>query len=90
MNERAPKSRTLLFAVLFPEDGIEDSDVDPEQVADELVAIINEERERNGGHFGPVEVSGIPVAQWMTRDTTARYRAADAYLAERAGSEPQQ
>src|SRR4051812_9960340 len=62
------KTSTLLFAMFIP--GIEDpNNIDPEQMADELVLMINEERKRNGGYAGDVLVSGIPAAQWMTAKT---------------------
>lgn len=62
---------TLLFAVALPND-FDPEEVDPEQVADELVAIINEERRRSWPEQWPasrVFVSGIPAAQWLKRST---------------------
>ena len=68
---------TLLLAVTFPADGIPNADVDPEQVADELVHILNEERIRNGCPSGErLMVAGIPAAQWLTRRTLDNLRKA--------------
>ena len=83
---RVEKSRTLLFAVGFPNDGIDPEDVDPEDVADLLVDIINEERRRNWpekGRANDVTVSAIPAAQWMTRRTIEALRAPVTAVAER-------
>ena len=56
----------LLLALHIPGcDGTEDADM----VADNLVAIINEERKRNGGaaYYRPVTIDGLaPTPQWAT------------------------
>lgn len=46
-----------------------DETVDAEIVADELVAIINTERERNGGGAGAVEMTG---ASWARQPVVGR------------------
>lgn len=79
-----PKTRTLLFAISLPET-FDPEEVDPEMVADEMVEMINEERRRNGGFGGDVEVSGIPPAVWMTSRTLTDLRAAVEQV--RAGQE---
>jgi hypothetical protein len=57
---------TILFALHIPDlDGTEDADM----VVNELVAIINEERERNGGRQRPEEKAVInlfPAPQFIT------------------------
>jgi hypothetical protein len=80
-------TRTLLFAVVFPEDGIDSEDVDPEDVADLLVEIINEDRDRNWPERGRVNdlmVSGLPPAQWMTDRTLSDLRETIERARERA------
>lgn len=62
---------TLLFAVVWP-DEFDPGEVDPEQVADELVEILNEERHLNWperGQANDLAVSAIPAAQWLTART---------------------
>lgn len=80
-------SATLLVALSLPGDGW--TDQDPDDIADVLVAIINEERVRNGGvdaaddeagfdrpEVEPVMVSAIPAPQWLTAEALANLRAA--------------
>jgi hypothetical protein len=84
------RSQTLLLALYMPDDGFDPNlDFDPDDSADGLVAIINEERRRNAIEAGrpdwyrPVTVSAIPAPQWVTADSLAKLRAAPALEAER-------
>ena len=52
----------LLLAIYVPN---ADRDTDPEIVASEFAAIINEERYSNGGVDQPVTVSTWPRPQWL-------------------------
>lgn len=84
-NRPETRPATLLIGILFPD---VDRDTDPEITADTVVAILNEERVRNGGvdaaldddagfdrpEVEPVMVSAIPPAQWMTSETLTRLR----------------
>lgn len=62
--------RTLMFGVVIPDA----DDLDPDIVAEELVAIINEERERNGGPSDAITVSLFPACQWLTPEGMERLR----------------
>ena len=42
-----------------------DDRVAPDMIADELVAIINDQRARNGGPYPPVMIAGLPA--WISR-----------------------
>lgn len=69
------RGATLLVAFWIPD---ADHDIDPEQVADEFAYMLNQQRMKAGGikHFKPVEVSGIPPAQWVTVEALRRLREA--------------
>jgi hypothetical protein len=60
----APKTKTLLFALIVPTANPERDD--PEILAHVFTTIINEERERNWPENPqPVRLSAIPTPQWM-------------------------
>ena len=61
----------LLLVLSFPDDGTDYADVDPEIVADSIVACLNEDRRRNAedagrpGYYRPLMVNAIPCPQWL-------------------------
>lgn len=71
---------TLFLAISFPLDDVNDEDIDPEQVADELVVMLNEVRQNNGAPFDErLMVSALPAPQWLTPESLAKLkRAAEA------------
>lgn len=60
------KTRTLLLALALP-GRFDPEEVDPEEMADEIVMFVNEHREG----YDRVMVSAIPAAQWLTAKTMA-------------------
>jgi hypothetical protein len=70
---------TLLLALYIPR---ADRETNPDQIVDELVAMINEERQRIADeadwhdYYRPIEVSAIPSPQWVTPESLRALRAA--------------
>lgn len=71
---------TLFLAVSYPNDDIGEEDVDPDQAADELVAMLNEVRRYNGCPPDQMlMVSALPAPQWLTRESLASLHRAATY-----------
>lgn len=62
---------SLFFALHVP--GLDPATVDPDEIADDFAACINEGMAHDSG---AIMVSGIPGPQWLTSDTLANLRKA--------------
>lgn len=63
----------LFLTLMIP--GADDT-LDPDMLADELVTMLNEAREANGGPYGRIMLGLLPAPQWLTPETLANLRAA--------------